>query len=116
MDGNAGGSSVPFARELDGPAMARSRWFVDRRESTLNESGDFLLAKEEGLVDEDHIVAELGEVLIDAHPGRQAADEITLFESMGLAVEDVAAGYVVYRNALESGAGMPVAIGGLRHA
>ncbi len=55
-------------------------------------------------------------MLIDAHPGRQAADEITLFESMGLAVEDVAAGYVVYRNALESGAGMPVAIGGLRHA
>ncbi len=67
---NAVGSSVPFARELDGPAMAGSRLFVDRRESTLNESGDFLLAKEEGLVAEDHIVAELGEVLIGAHPGR----------------------------------------------
>lgn len=67
---NAVGSSVPFARELDGPAMAGSRLFVDRRESTLNESGDFLLAKEEGLVVEDHIVAELGEVLIGAHPGR----------------------------------------------
>jgi len=113
---NAVGSSVPFTRELDGPAMARSTLFVDRRESTLNESGDFLLAKEEGLVTEDHIVAELGEVLIGTHPGRQAADEITLFESMGLAVEDVAAGYVVYRNALESGAGTPIALGGLRHA
>jgi len=67
---NAVGSSVPFARELDGPAMAGSRLFVDRRESTPNESGDFLLAKEEGLVAEDHIVAELREVLIGAHPGR----------------------------------------------
>lgn len=113
---NAVGASVPFARELDGAAMARATLFVDRRESTLNESGDFLLARDEGFVDDDHIVAELGDVLVGNHPGRQRDDEVTLFKSLGLAVEDVAAGSVVYQNARTAGVGTPLAIGGLRHA
>ena len=113
---NAVGSSVPFARELDGPAMARATLFVDRKESTLNESGDFLLARNQGLIDEDHIVAEIGEVLTGDHPGRKHDDEITLFESLGLAVEDLAAGWVVLENARAAGAGTALAIGGLRHA
>jgi ornithine cyclodeaminase len=113
---NAVGSSVPFARELDGPAMARTSLFVDRKESTLNESGDFLLARDEGFIDEDHIVAEVGEILIGHHPGRRHDDEITLFESLGLAVEDVAAGWLVLENARAAGVGTAMAIGGLRHA
>ena len=115
MHVNAVGSSVPFARELDSEAMARSRIFVDRRESTLNESGDFLMAQGEGLVGEDDIVAELGELIVGAHPGRGSDQEITIFVSLGLAVEDIAAGDLVYRNALSSGRGVSIEFGGARH-
>jgi len=115
MHVNAVGSSVPFARELDSEAMARSRIFVDRRESTLNESGDFLMAQADGVVGEDDIVAELGEVIVGAHPGRESDQEITTFVSLGLAVEDIAAGDLVYRNALASGRGVSIEFGGTRH-
>ena len=115
MHVNAVGSSVPFARELDASAMARARVFVDRRESTLNESGDFLMAKAEGAVDDGDIVAELGDVLVGVHPGRETDAEITLFVSLGLAVEDIAAGEVVYRKAMEEGKGVSIEFGGTRH-
>jgi len=112
---NAVGSSVPFAREIDSAGMARSRIFVDRRESTLKESGDFLMARSEGAVVDDDIVAEIGEVLIGTLAGRESEREITLFESLGLAVEDIAAADLVYRNALARGAGTRITFGGARH-
>ncbi len=115
MHVNAVGSSVPFARELDSEAMARSRIFVDRRESTLNESGDFLMAQADGVVGEDDIVAELGDLIVGAHSGRGSDQEITTFVSLGLAVEDIAAGDLVYRNALSSGRGVSIEFGGTRH-
>lgn len=105
---NAVGSSVRTARELDAEAVSRSRLFVDRRESTLNESGDFLLAREEGAVGDEHIVAELGDILLGAHPGRESDEEITLFKSLGLGVEDLAAAEFVYRQAVEQGLGQSV--------
>lgn len=113
---NAVGSSVPSARELDGAAVARCRLFVDSRESALNEAGDFLIAREEGFVDAEDIVAEVGEVLAGRVPGRGAAEEVTLFKSLGLAVEDIAAGHLVYRNAIDRGVGRRLSLGGLRHA
>lgn len=109
---NAIGSSVPFTRELDAEAVRRSRVFVDRRESALAEAGDFLLAKEEGLVGDDHIVAELGDVLTGRHPGRETPEEITLFKATGLAVEDVASVHHVYRRALDMGRGTAIELGG----
>lgn len=112
---NAVGSSVPFARELDSDAMERSRIFVDRRESALNESGDFLIAQADGVVTEDDIVAEVGDVIMGSHPGRETESDITLFESLGLAVEDLAAGDLVYRNALASKGGVGIEFGGTRH-
>lgn len=112
---NAVGSSVPFARELDSDAMERSRIFVDRRESALNESGDFLIAQADGVVTEDDIVAEVGDVIMGSHPGRETESDITLFESLGLAVEDLAAGDLVYRNALASEKGVGIEFGGIRH-
>jgi ornithine cyclodeaminase len=112
---NAVGSSVPFARELDTDAMSRSRIFVDRRESTLNESGDFLMAKADGAIGDEDIVAEIGEVLVGAHRGREDTAEITTFVSLGLAVEDIAAADLVYRNALASGRGVGIEFGGARH-
>ena len=72
------------------------------RESALAEAGDFLLAREEGAVTDGHILGELGEVLERKVPGRQSAEEVTLFKSLGIAVEDLAAGRHVYRKARKS--------------
>jgi len=101
---NAVGSSIPTTRELDTETMVAASLFVDRRESTLNESGDLLLA---GL-GEEHIRAELGEVLAGAHPGRADDGELTVFKSLGLAVEDLAAAELIVRKAREQGIGTEV--------
>ena len=111
---NAVGSSLPTARELDSVAVARARLFVDRRESAFHEAGDFLLAKQEGAVRDDHICGELGELLLAQVSGRASPSEITLFKSLGLAVEDVAAAHHVYRRATAEGGGMWVELGGMR--
>ena len=113
---NAVGSSVSFTRELDTATMVASRLFVDRRESTLNEAGDFLMPKKEGAVGDDHILAELGDLVSGSAAGRETKTEITLFKSLGLAIEDVAAAMHVYRQAKEQDAGTWVEIGGRRHA
>lgn len=110
---NAVGSSVKSARELDTETLVRSRLFVDRRESTVNEAGDFLLAAAEGAVDASHIVGEIGEVLLGRVEGRGAPEEVTLFESLGLAVEDVAAGSYALEKARSRRMGTAVSLGGL---
>jgi ornithine cyclodeaminase/alanine dehydrogenase-like protein (mu-crystallin family) len=101
---NAVGSSVRTARELDEATVREATLVVDRRESALNEAGELLIP---GL-GEDLIAAELGEVLVGAHPGRTADDELTVFKSLGLAVEDLAAAELVVRRAREQGAGVEV--------
>jgi ornithine cyclodeaminase len=113
---NAVGSSVPQAREIDTAAVARSRLFVDSRESALHEAGDFLIARREGAVGDEHILAEIGEVLLGEHPGRGGSGEVTLFKSLGLAVEDLAAADHVLRRAVAEGVGTEVDLGGRRHA
>jgi ornithine cyclodeaminase len=105
---NAVGSSIPTTRELDTETMAAAKLFVDRRESTLNEAGDFLFAQRDGAVGPEHIRAELGELLTGEAEGRASADELTVFKSLGLAVEDLAAVEHVHRRALETGAGTEV--------
>jgi ornithine cyclodeaminase/alanine dehydrogenase-like protein (mu-crystallin family) len=111
---NAVGSSQPTARELDTDAVRRARLFVDRRESTVNEAGDFLVPKREGAIGDDHIVGEIGELLLGRVAGRRSADEVTLFKSLGLAVEDVAAAHHVHARAVATGAGTRVELGGDR--
>jgi len=113
---NAVGSSVAFTRELDTAAMVKSKLFVDRRESTLNEAGDFLFPKKEGAIGDNHIKGEIGELLLGKTKGRESGEEITLFKSLGLAVEDLASAHHVYRKALERGMGVAVELGGSRHA
>ena len=103
---NVVGASLPSAREVDTATMAAASLYVDRRESTLNESGDFLFAVRDGAIGSEHIRAEIGEVLIGVKPGRTQADEITLFKSLGLAVEDVAAAEYVYRRAQATRSGV----------
>lgn len=105
---NAVGSSVPWARELDTETVVSASLFVDRRESTQNEAGDYLAAVGEAGIGPDHIRAELGEVLAGQHPGRTADDELTLFKSLGLAVEDLAAAELCVGRARERGLGVEV--------
>ena len=82
--------------------------FVDRRESALAEAGDLLIPMLEGAVKNDHVQAELGEVLTGKNPGRRSPRELTLFKSLGLAVEDVASAAYVVRRARETGSGQTV--------
>ena len=105
---NAVGSSIPSTRELDTDAVAMASLFVDSRESALNEAGDLLIPMQEGRLTETHIRAELGEVLIGRHPGRSSATEITLFKSLGLGIEDVAAACFVVEQARRAGVGREV--------
>ena len=77
---NAVGACFATMRELDTAAVARSRLYVDRRESALNEAGDFLIAKQEGAFGDEHILGELGDVLLGRVAGRQSRDDLTLFE------------------------------------
>ena len=113
---NAVGFAGPTGRELDTEAVARARLFADRRESIQTESGDFLIAKSEGAVGDEHVKGELGEVLLGKVEGRTSDEEITLFESLGLAIEDLAAVNHIYKRARESGKGTTVELGGERHA
>jgi ornithine cyclodeaminase/alanine dehydrogenase-like protein (mu-crystallin family) len=113
---NAVGFAGPTGRELDAEAVARARLFADRRESIESEAGDFLIAKSEGAVGDDHVAGELGEVLLGKVQGRTSPDQITLFESLGLAIEDLAAVNHVYQRARASGKGTSVELGGERHA
>ena len=111
---NAVGASIPTARELDTAAVVRSRLFADRRESTMAEAGDFLIPRSEGAVTDAHILGELGDLLAGTVKGRVNRDDVTLFKSLGLAVEDVAALRHIHTKALKSGAGARVSLGGLR--
>jgi ornithine cyclodeaminase len=106
---NAVGSSIKTARELDTTTIAACSLFVDRRESTVNEAGDYLMPLAEGAIPgPEHIKAEIGEILAGAHPGRTSEDELTVFKSLGLAVEDLAAAEYVVRRAAETGTGTTV--------
>ena len=94
---NAVGSSTPMARELDTDAIVRSKLFADRYESIFNEAGDFLVPKKEGAVTDDHVKAEIGEVLSGLKKGRENNEEITVFKSLGIAAEDIFSAYHIYQ-------------------
>ena len=89
---NAVGACRPDWRELDDEVVRRARLYVESREAAIRESGDVIAAGE--------VVAEIGEVIAGTRPGRQTAEEVTLFKSVGVAVEDVVAADMVYRSAV----------------
>jgi ornithine cyclodeaminase len=111
---NAVGAAIPTARELDTRAVVQSRLFVDRIESAHREAGDFLIPRAEGAIDDSHILGELGALINGAVRGRERDDDRTLFKSLGLAVEDVAAARFIHARAVEDGSGTWVEFGGLR--
>lgn len=105
---NAVGSCTPRAREVDAGAVRRARVVVDSMEAALNESGDLLGAIRDGAIDGDDITGELADVLAGRVAGRTSAEEITLFESLGLAIEDLTASRRVWQRAGAEGLGRPV--------
>lgn len=115
---NAVGACIPTTRELDTRAVARARVYVDRKESALAEPGDLLVPLTEGAITPRHILAEVGELLAGATArlGRQSSDDVTLFKSLGLAIEDLAAAHHVYTRAAATGTGHWLELGGIREA
>jgi ornithine cyclodeaminase/alanine dehydrogenase-like protein (mu-crystallin family) len=98
------GACRPTQREMDPALTARARLFVDSRAAALVESGDVVMGIAEGRFGADHIVAEIGE-LVNGAAGRRSDTEVTIFKSLGLAVEDVTAADLAYRRACERGIG-----------
>jgi ornithine cyclodeaminase len=102
---NAIGASTPPFRELASDAVAKGRLFVDRRESIINEAEDFRIPRKEGLIGDDHIIGELGEVLLGKVAGRTSDNDVTIFKSVGLSTEDLAAAQYIYGKASATGVG-----------
>ena len=109
---NAVGAYQPHTRELDTAAVAGARFYVDRLESALNEAGEFIIPRDEGVIDRDHIIGEIGALLSGEIPGRQTSRDITIFKSLGIAVEDLAAARHILDRALEKKIGTFVEFGG----
>src|SRR2546426_745224 len=105
---NAVGAPRPDWRELDTDAVRRARVFVDSRAAALAESGDLLQPIQEGAIAREHICGEIGEVLAGTVAGRTSERDVTLFKSLGMAVEDVATAHYVYTRAIERGVGQEV--------
>ncbi len=102
------GACRPDQREMDPGLVARARLFVDSREAALAESGDVVMALAEGRFGSDHIVGELGELIAGRVRGRTGWGDVTIFKSLGMAVEDVVAAALAYERALEAGLGTRV--------
>ena len=111
---NAVGASLKDARELDSAAVAQARFFADRRESVMAEAGDFLIPLAEGVITLDHLRGELGDLVAGNVEGRTSPDQMTVFKSLGLAVEDVAALRHIYTQATARGRGQTIDLGGRR--
>ncbi|HEX7877999.1 MAG TPA: ornithine cyclodeaminase family protein [Candidatus Eisenbacteria bacterium] len=109
---NAAGACFPHTRELDTEAVVRARLFTDCRESCENEAGGYRLPLAEGAITSGHLLGEIGGVFIGELPGRTSPEEITLYESLGIALEDLASAHAIHRRAVETGTGTWVEWGG----
>ena len=107
---NGIGSHTPAARELDSTLVKRSKFIGDSREACFKEAGDIIIPVNAGEIPESHFYAELGEIITGQKQGRVNDQEITLFKSNGLAIQDAAAALLVYKKALSAGIGIQVEI------
>jgi len=111
---NAVGSSVATARELDSETIARSRFFVDHTPAALAEAGDFLIPLANGEIQQSHLLGDLGQLVTGEVSGRTSPADVTVFKSVGLAIEDVAGAHHIYTRARAMGAGQWIGFGGGR--
>ena len=105
---NGIGSHTPNARELDTAIIKRSKFIGDSKEACLKEAGDFIIPLNAGNIDESHFYADLGEIISGDKSGREDKDEITIFKSNGLAIQDAATAKLVYDKAVEAGIGQNI--------
>lgn len=105
---NLVGAALRAAAEADGETVRRARFFVDYRQSAMAQAGELLNAIEQGIVSAAHIAGELGEVLAGSVPGRQTAAEITVYKSLGVAAQDLAAGWCAWQQAQARSLGVEV--------
>ena len=105
---NLVGSAVPTNREVDRTLVTRARYYVDYRPAALTAASELLEAIQGGALDETHIVAEIGEVAAGSAQGRCHQDEITLYKSLGIAAQDLAAAHAVYSQAVKEGVGADI--------
>ncbi len=109
---NAAGACFPTTRELDTEAVRRARFFTDCRESCVNEAGDYRIPLAEGAIGEAHLLGEIGEVFAGKLAGRTSSDDVTVYESLGIAVEDLASAQFILERARKNGAGQWLEWGG----
>jgi len=102
---NVVGSSIATTAEIDTPAVVKSRFFVDYRESTVNEGGEYLRALRAGAITPEHILGEIGEVANGTKIGRRSSSDVTLYKSLGIAPQDLASAHYVLEKARAAGLG-----------
>jgi ornithine cyclodeaminase/alanine dehydrogenase-like protein (mu-crystallin family) len=102
---NVVGSSIASTAEIDTPAVLKSRFFVDYRDSTVHEGGEYLRALEAGAITPEHILGEIGEVANGTKIGRRSASDVTLYKSLGIAPQDLASAHYVLEKARAAGIG-----------
>jgi ornithine cyclodeaminase/alanine dehydrogenase-like protein (mu-crystallin family) len=105
---NVVGSSIAAAAEIDTATVVKARFFVDRRESTLNEGGEYLRALKAGAITPEHILGEIGEVANGSKIGRSSPIDVTLYKSLGVAPQDLASAHHVLKKARAAGVGQVI--------
>lgn len=105
---NLVGSAIPTTAEADETCVTRSKFFVDYRPAAMAAAGELLRAIENNAVNESHIAAEIGEVAMGSKPARENEDEITLYKSLGVSAQDLAAAHILYEKAEKEGFGLDV--------
>lgn len=108
---NGIGSYTRTMRELDSATILRSRVYVDGRAAAQSEAGDIVIPIAEGVMSYDHVLGEIGDVLLGKVTGRTSPHDITVFKSVGMAVQDAVTAPIVYRRAVDSGVGQHVTLG-----
>ena len=103
---NLVGSSMASTREADDALVARGRVFADHREGVLRQGGEVIHAVAAGLIEESHVLGEIGQVMAGALPGRRSDDDLTIYKSLGAIVQDLFSGWHIYRRALAEGRGV----------
>jgi ornithine cyclodeaminase/alanine dehydrogenase-like protein (mu-crystallin family) len=107
---NAIGSHTPETRELDETTIKKSKIIVDSKEATLKEAGDLIIPIKKGIISSNAIYAELGELIAGKKLGRESKDEITVFKSVGLAIQDISTAKLVYEKAVKENIGKTIEI------
>lgn len=107
---NAVGAYTPKMQEIPSETVVRAKVVIDHRTASLSEAGDLLIPLHQGLMKQDHIYAELGEIIAGSKPGRESETEITLFKSVGVAVQDIATATRALANAERMGLGVTVTL------